>query len=141
MMSVSLGAQPRPRSMTTAPLISRHSRSCSAASGGLGGALVPGAEPRVGGVHLGQLLGAEALGVLGREDAGVHRSLPGGDRAAHPTPPGAGNPGAAAAGVGAAEPVGSILIGGLHSIPAKNPHVCWPALLRLMRAMIPDRDR
>src|SRR4051812_9963762 len=41
-----------------------------------GGALAPGAEPRVGGVHLGQLLGAEALGVLGREDAGVHRSLP-----------------------------------------------------------------
>src|SRR3954451_14842874 len=35
------------------------------ARAGAGGALVPGAEPPVGGLHLGQLLGAEALGVLG----------------------------------------------------------------------------
>src|SRR3954451_2377066 len=69
-----------------------------------GGALAPGAEPRVGGVHLGQLLGAEALGVLGREDAGVHRSLPGRGPFRHPTPPVAGNLRAAAARVGAADP-------------------------------------
>src|SRR3954468_4226092 len=69
-----------------------------------GGALAPGAEPRVGGVHLGQLPGAEALGVLGREGAGVHRSLPSRGPFRHPTLPVAGNPRAAAARVGAADP-------------------------------------
>src|SRR3954451_9176485 len=69
-----------------------------------GGALAPGAEPLVGGVHLGQLPGAEALGVLGREDAGVHRSLPSREPFRPPTPPVAGNLRAAAARVGAADP-------------------------------------
>jgi len=43
----------------------------------------------------------------------------------------------------AAEPLtgpASILSGRLQSIPARNPHVCWPAPLTLRPAMIPDRD-
>src|SRR3954452_24936633 len=107
---------------------------------GAGGALVPGAEPRVGGVHLGQLPDAEALGVLGREDAGVHRSLPGRGPFRPPYASRAGNPRATAARAGAAEPGGSSLIGGLQSIPAKNPRVRWPTALRLRLELIPDRD-
>ena len=35
---------------------------------------------------------------------------------------------------------GSILSRRLHSVPAGNPRGCWPALLRLRPAMIPDRN-
>src|SRR3954451_8865806 len=106
-----------------------------------GGALAPGAEPRVGGVHLCQLLGAEALGVLGREDAGVHRSLPGRGPFRHPTPPVAGNPRPRRRALEPLTGPASILSRRLQSIPAKNPHQCSLAILRLTPELIPERDR